>query len=869
MISEQQLPNPSPQEEPPRQDAAEQIETERRPPFFERRQGRILLFSAMGLFGLMLATFGFFYLKFAPMVNRRLDGGPFAGTVNIYSAPRSVAVGDLLTQEEAVARLRRAGYTTSRGNTVGWYNVRDGAVEIFPGRDSFAGGESGVIEFQSGKISRIVSLQDHTERKVFDLEPQLIANLSSQREKRRLVRFNDIPPSLVHAVVSAEDKHFFQHSGFDTFRMLKAAYVDLKQGRKEQGASTLSMQLARGFWLDPDKNWRRKIEEFLITVQLESKLSKQQIFEDYANQVYLGRHGTFSVNGFGEAARVYFAKDLSQLTVPEAALLAGMIQRPSYFNPYRSPDRAKDRRDIVLLLMKQNGYLTDEQYRDAVDAPVKVKAEQSEFSNSQYFVDLMNEEAQSKLDDHEKQTRFIYTTLDPDLQGAAQRAVASGMELVDKQLHCGAPQGKAARGRKPAGCGAAPPQVALIALDPHTGEIKALVGGRNYATSQLNHVLSMRQPGSVFKPFVYATALETAVAGGSTIFTPASVVDDSPTTFYFDRQSYEPGNFHQEYMGPVTLRNALAHSLNVATVQLAQKVGYDKVVRMAHRVGLNEAIKATPAVALGAYETTPLEIAGAYTVFANEGSHVTPTTISLVRAPDGSVLYQHQTDQRNALDPRVTYLMVNMMQDVLRYGTGAGVHARGFNLPAAGKTGTSHDGWFAGFTSNLLCVVWVGYDDNRELNLEGAKSALPIWADFMKQATHFHRYEAVRNFQPPPGIVSTRICADSGQLAGPYCPNVRSDMFIDGTQPSVECELHGLGPTQYADRVEDSPPLPGSAPRTVQAQSPTPGAPPAIAPPATAPRTVPPATAPSTVPGRTSLAPNLPSSLPNQLPKKQ
>ena len=309
----------------------------------------------------------------------------------------------------------------------------------------------------------------------------------------------------------------------------------------------------------------------------------------------------------------------------------------------------------------------------------------------------------------------------------------------------------AARRKAAERCGATPPQVALIALDPHTGEIKALVGGRNYAASQLNHVLAMRQPGSVFKPFVYATALETAVAGGSTIFTPASVVDDAPTTFYFDRQSYQPSNFHQEYMGPVTLRTALAHSLNVATVQLAQEVGYDRVVRMAHRVGLNEAIKATPAVALGAYETTPLEIAGAYTVFANEGSHVTPTTISLVRAPDGSVLYQHQADPRNTLDPRVTYLMVNMMQDVLRYGTGAGIHARGFNLPAAGKTGTSHDGWFAGFTSNLLCVVWVGFDDNRELNLEGAHSALPIWADFMKRATKFHRYEDVRNFQPPPG----------------------------------------------------------------------------------------------------------------------
>jgi penicillin-binding protein 1B len=671
------------------------------------------------------------------------------------------------------------------------------------------------------------------------------------------VRFNEIPKPLVEAVVSAEDKHFFQHSGFDMSRILKAAYVDLKEGRKEQGASTLTMQLARGFWLDPDKNWKRKIQEFLITLQLESKLPKQKIFEYYANQVYLGRHGTFSVNGFGEAARVYFGKDLPQLSTAECALLAGMIQRPSYFNPYRSPDRAKDRRDIVLLLMKQNGYLTDAEYQAAVDTPVKVHAEPSEdANNAQYFVDLMNQELQARLDDHEKQTRFIYTTLDPDLQEAAERSVAGGMGLVDKLLRCGG-ETKGSKAKK-GGCGSTPPQVALIALDPHTGEIKALVGGRNYGASQLNHVLSMRQPGSVFKPFVYAAALETAVSGGPNIFTPASTVEDEPTTFYFDRQTYQPSNFHQQYMGQVTLRNALAHSLNVATVQLAQEVGYDRVVRMAHRVGLNEAIKPTPAVALGAYETTPLEIAGAYTVFANDGTHVTPTTISLVRAPDGTVVYQHQNDPRKTLDPRVNYLMVSMMQDVLRYGTGAGIHARGFNLPAAGKTGTSHDGWFAGFTSNLLCVVWVGFDDNRELNLEGAHSALPIWADFMKAAAKYHRYEDVRPFQAPPGVTSVRVCADSGQLAGPYCPNVRSDMFIDGTQPSIECQLHSLdGTQQVADRVIDSD---EPHPTTIRAQTVPPAAPqpppvtqaPRTAPPATAPRTIAPTTAPRTAPPATA-----------------
>src|SRR5436309_1526799 len=272
MISEHETPNQNQPQEP-----LYQTERHRRAPFFERRAGRILLFTSMGLFAAFLLVFGYFSFQFVPKINQRLQAGPFSGSVNIFSAPRAVAVGDAVGLEEVLSRLRRSGYTTSRANTVGWYNVRPHAVEIFPGRDSYAGGESGVLEFSNGKIARIVSLQDHTERKVFDLEPQLIANLSGQREKRRLGRFSDIPKSLVHAVVSIEDKHFFQHSGFDMFRIFKAAYVDVKEGRKQQGASTLSMQLARGFWLDPDKNWRRKLEELLITMHMEHKLSKEQI----------------------------------------------------------------------------------------------------------------------------------------------------------------------------------------------------------------------------------------------------------------------------------------------------------------------------------------------------------------------------------------------------------------------------------------------------------------------------------------------------------------------------------------------------------------------------------------------------------------
>jgi penicillin-binding protein 1B len=611
--------------------------------------------------------------------------------------------------------------------------------------------------------------------------PPLLANLSPNREKRKMVTFGEIPRDLVNALLSVEDKRFFSHDGFDAMRIMKAAWVDVKDGRKEQGASTLSMQLARGLYLAPDKNWKRKMEELMITMHLEHKLSKKQIFETYANQVYLGRRSTYSIHGFGEGAHAFFGKDISRLTLAEAALLAGMVQRPSYYNPFRNPDRVAERRNVVLTLMKDNRYIDDAQYQEASQTPVKLAEETKDPSDeAPYFLDLVNDEMQSVLQSREN-VASIFTTLDLNLQKAAADAVRIGMQEVDKLV-------RAQRGKR----GAAGPdaEVALIAIDPHTGEIRAMAGGRSYSRSQLDHVLAKRPPGSVFKPFVYAAALNSAVEGGSRVFTPASTVDDSPTTFWSGNQSYQPGNFHNAFYGTVTLRRALAKSMNVATVKLGQQVGFNKVVAMAKRAGLNDDIHATPAVALGSYVVTPLEMAGAYTVFANHGVFVKPSLVASIKSQDGNDLYTHVPDTHQALDPRVAYLMVNLLQEVMRSGTAAGVRSRGFTVPAAGKTGTSHDGWFAGFTSQLLCIVWVGFDDYRELNIEGARSALPIWTEFMKRAIKFPRYNKAVDFPAPAGIASAKICSDSGMLATDYCPSTRPDVFIDGTQPSEPCTLH-------------------------------------------------------------------------------
>jgi len=747
--------------------------------------GRFLMI-AVALFTVAVAgVFEYFYVQYSHVVEQKLHV-PFANTAKIYGAPESVALGDVLSPADIAAQLRRSGYTEAHSNLTGYYQIHPSSIEIFPGPESYFDQEAGLIKFAGGKISQIVSLQDNTFRPEYQLEPQLITNVSgASREKRRMVKFHDIPTVLVQAVTSIEDKRFFNHNGFDPIRIVKAAYTDLRDGRKDQGASTLSQQLARMFWLDTEKKWTRKLAEMVITVQLEQRLSKEQIFEDYANEVPLGWRGAYSIRGFGEASEAYFGKDLSQIDLPEAASLAGLIQRPSYYQPYKHPERLKERRNIVLGLMRANNYISDRDYALASEAPVAVAQGSAQSVEAPYFVDLVDDALQARFQDTDFQSNAfrVYTTLDMRLQRAAAEAIRLGMAGVDEQIK----KQRRFRGQVPP-----EPQVALVAIDPHTGAVRALAGGRNYGLSQLDHVLAKRQPGSIFKPFVYATAMDTGVEGGSQVLTPSTIVDDSPTTFWYDEKPYQPSNFEKKFYGDVTLRDALAHSLNVATVKVAEMVGYNNVVAMAHRAGMNDKIEPTPAVALGSYEITPLEAAGAYTLFANGGIYVKPSFISLVRSQDGKAVYRDKPETKQALDPRVAYLMTSLMEEVLRTGTAAGVRARyKFNVPAAGKTGTSHDGWFAGYTSELLCVVWVGFDDNRELDLEGAHSAAPIWAEFMKRALNFREYNDTKPFTAPDGIVTVDIDPLSGLPATAACPKVRSEVYIAGTQPVGLCPLHG------------------------------------------------------------------------------
>src|SRR2546426_8221665 len=380
--------------------------------------------------------------------------------------------------------------------------------------------------------------------------------------------------------------------------------------------------------------------------------------------------------------------------------------------------------------------ITREVAEKAKAVPLKLAPPNVEASDAPYFVDMLRDALIGKFNEHElnEQSYRVYTTLDPDLQKAAAQAVESGIKLVDEQVKKLRTKrvkvGKKFESKVAPGPQA---QVALVALDPHTGQVLALVGGRDYGWSQLNHSVARRPTGSIFKPFVYAAALNTALDGSPTVITPASTVTDAPSTFTYGDQIYEPRNYKEEYHGDVTLRYALAMSLNNATVKVAEEVGYDKVADLAKNAGI-ASVRATPAMALGAYDASPVDMTAAYTAFANGGVRLSPILVNSVRNAQGDVVMNFGTDRKTVLDSRVAYIMTNMLEGVMNFGTAYPVRTRGFNAPAAGKTGSSHDGWFAGYTSNLLCIVWVGYDDYSDIRLSGAQTAAPIWAEFMKKA---------------------------------------------------------------------------------------------------------------------------------------
>jgi penicillin-binding protein 1B len=786
----------------------------------------LLLFVTLSL--LIVAFFSYFYVKYDRIIERRFAGQVFSNSARIYARPETVRVGEKMNAQEITSKLRHAGYSEgSVQSPMGTYRLLKSGIEIYPGPESYHSPDRAEIRFSGGAVE---SIRDKSgDLGAYELEPQLVTSLFDveQRSKRQLIKYEDIPKVMVDAVVSIEDRRFFQHSGVNYARLAEAAWIDFTHQRHEQGGSTITMQLSRAFFLSPEKTLKRKLIEMLIAIELEQKFSKQQIFEFYANRVDLGQRGSFTISGLAEAARSYFNKDLKDITLPEAALLAGLIQAPSYLSPYRHPERALERRNLVLDAMVETHSITKAEAEKAKATPLKLAPPNVEASDAPYFVDLVRDSLPNKYNERDlnDQGYRIYTTLDPELQRAAAQAVQSGLKVVDEQVKkLRTRRVKVGKNKYETQVRPGPdPQVALIALDPHTGEVLALVGGRNYAFSQLNHAVAHRPTGSIFKPFVYAAAMNTALNpvldanGQAAVFTPATLLDDAPTTFAYGDQIYEPRNYKDEYHGQVTARYALAMSLNNATVKLAEEVGYDKVADLAKAAGITS-VKATPAMALGAYDATPLEMAAAYTVFANGGVWISPSLVTSLRNAHGDVVENFNPTKKSILDPRVAYVMTNMMEGVVNFGLGfSAVRARGFNAPAAGKTGSSHDGWFAGYTSNLLCVVWVGYDDYSDIRLSGAQIAAPIWTEFMKKAVALPPYSDTRSFNQPSGVVDVQLDKVTNRLATPSCPETYTAAFIAGTEPRDTCDqATGIG--GFFSRIFGStekplpPPPPGTTP---------------------------------------------------------
>jgi penicillin-binding protein 1B len=781
----------------------------------------IILLVVVGtvLLGLVVgeSIFGYYYFKYRHVVDERLQKPLFEQTAKIYAAPKEVRIGQKLTPQTVAQELRDAGYSGDGDHDrsrMGTYALNDGSIMIQPGPQSYHSEQGATVSFDRGMVSRI-SGDGGQQLDAYELEPQLITGLSEgpYRTKRRLVTFNELPPNLVNAVTSIEDRRFFEHGGVDYYSMLGWIWHDLRHDRRyEGGGSTLTMQLSRGLFLSPERRIKRKIIEIAITFQLENRFSKQQIFQIYANEIPLGQQGSFAINGFGQAAQTYFGKDVRQLNLAQCALIAGMIQHPSYLNPYRHPDRAVQRRNIVLDAMVETGKITKEESVEAKAYPLKLAPMNIDAGEAPYFVDLVRDRLVQHLGDTDfnRQGLRIYTSLDPDLQREATDAVTEGMKAVDLQV-----EKKHAR-RVKAGDDSpiVYPQVALVALNPHTGQVLALVGGRNYGASQFDHAIQHRPTGSAFKPFVFAAAFNTSLAGTiltqppsqaapnkelvssdpappdpgrpSGVFTATTMLNNNLTTF---EGGYAPSNYHNDtrYTGDITARTALQFSQNNATVSLAQMVGYNNVAALARDAGIKSA-RGTPAVALGAYDATPLDMAGAYTTFANGGVRIDPWLVASVRSASGDVLNDYPPNSKPILDPRAAYLTLSLMEDVINSGTAARIRSLGFTAPAAGKTGTEHDAWFAGFTSNLLCVVWVGNDDYSDLKLEGAQAAVPIWAEFMKHAVKLPQYSDTRPFVPPAGVTTVRLDKVTNLLADASCPQDYEAVFLDGTAPTQMCD---------------------------------------------------------------------------------
>ncbi len=751
---------------------------------------RVVALGVTAIAVLVFAIGSFYWVKYGRLIESKL-GGEQRPIPRIFGRPYSLRAGSALSPAQLQQRLNDVGYAERpKVENPGEFNVQGTSVTIDVRPVGQAKPQMVRVDFSKSSapvVTKITTVGGGAAESV-SLEAPMLAALAPG-EKRRYVPLSRIPKIMVQSVISIEDRRFFEHPGVDLIGAAGALLTNLRGDKPYLvGGSTLTQQIVKNTFLTPAKTLKRKLQEQFMALVMESRLTKDQILELYLNDVTLGQRGPFEIHGVAEAERIFFGKDLSNITTAEAATIAGLIQSPSRLSPFRNPDRARERRNVVLAELADEKYITKDEADRAAAEPLKISTRALE-NEAPYFVDYVSSLVDEQYGGVLKTDAAVdvYTTLDLQLQRLAQEAVGDGIAQVDKQLAARKRPGQA--------------EVALIAIDPHTGEILAFVGGRAYNQSQFNRVISAkRQPGSVFKPFVYLAAFERMASENRADLTPATVVVDEPTTFKDGDNDYTPSNYQNEYDGPITLRRALAESRNIVAIKVAEATGYDRVAALWKRVGLGTPAKAYPSIALGVFEVTPLEMATAYTIFANGGQLRPLQAISTV-VENGKTRAVVPADARLVARADTTFLVTNMMRSVINEGTGAGARSAGFTLDAAGKSGTTNDlrdAWFIGFTPELLTAVWIGFDNNQPIGLSGSQAALPIWTTFMKRALAGRRDS---HFQPPDDIVFVDIDKDTGKLARPGCPRVMSEGFLSGTQPKDYCDVHGGNAFSWLDKL--------------------------------------------------------------------
>jgi penicillin-binding protein 1B len=744
----------------------------------------VLLLAGLG--GLALVTYSAVEL-------RRFERGEVRRATAVYAAPLALVPGVNVRRVDLAGTLARLRYVETRGTPAspGQFRRGAGAWEIFlRGLDGPGGSASRRvrIELSGDRVTKVT--RDGQPIGAVLLEPEVLTSVGDRPgEDFRPLRLADAPFTLINAVLAAEDHRFFEHRGIDARGLFRAAWANLRAGRVTQGGSTITQQLVKNRLLDARRTLARKLDEAWLAALVEWRYSKPQILEAYLNEIYLGQRGALAVRGVGAAARSYFGKEVHQLTLAESATLAGMLRAPNGYSPAVDPARSRARRNVILGRMHELGVISEAQREAASREPMRVQPATTGGQVAPYFTDHVRLELEQRLGDEIAGSAGarVFTSLDVALQRAAEEAVARGLERLEQRV-------PRLRRAEPG----ARLQAALVALDPATGRIRALVGGRDYQASQFNRATrARRQPGSAFKPLVYLAALR-GLQGDRPAFTPASLVDDTPVTLTVDGQPWTPRNYEDRYEGRVTVRRALEQSLNAATVRLAQAVGPAAVVDTARALGVVSPLAPVPALALGAFEVTPLELAAVYVPLAAGGLRPdSPTAVEHAWDGGGDAIDLERREPAAVISPAEAYLMTSLLEGVLTSGTGAGA-----GLPArgalAGKTGTTNDGrdaWFVGYSTRLVTAVWVGFDDNEPHGLGGAQAALPIWVEFMRHAAEAYATPA---FTVPGGITHVNVDPTTGKQANRFCPLVAREVFLAGTEPEP-CDEHGGVSDQVID----------------------------------------------------------------------